>query len=149
MATDMLPEWDDVLRRSRLDLGHPSQHPYASKLGSTTMPHTTMANEAYQQISNGSEPNQDIAVNPDRDNYIEVANEGTSEPPRPEQAISDASSLQDGTSQQGASAGNVQNITSDMSSGSTNSNPAAQSAGSGFKPPPQTKDISNHILNRY
>ena len=88
-----------------------------------------MANDAYQRISNGSELNQDIAVNPDRDNYMEVANEGTSEPPRLKQAISDASSLQDGTSQQGASAGDVQNITSDTSSGSSNSNPAAQSAG--------------------
>ena len=97
------------------------------------MPPTTMTNEAHQRLSNGSRPNQDIAINPDRDNYMEVANEGTSEHPRPEQVISDASSIQDELSQQGASAGNVQNITSNTSSGSSNSNPAAQSVSSGFK----------------
>ena len=151
LVADMFPEWDDILRGSRIDLGHPSQQAYASKFGSTTMPPTTMTNEAHQRLSNGSRPNQDIVTNPDSDNYMEVANEGTSEHPRPEQVISDASSNQDEISQQGAGAGNMQNmqnITSNTSSGSSNSNPAAQSAGSGFKTPSSTGNPISRSLSQ-
>lgn len=151
LVTDMFPEWDDILRGSRIDLGHPSQHSYASKFGSTPVTSTTMANEP-QRMSNGTRPNQESAVNPDSDNYMEVANEETPEPPRPEQAISDAiSSNQDGASQPGASAGDVQNITSNTNtstSGSTSSKLAAHSTGSGFKTPSSNEKALSRSLSQ-
>ena len=37
VVTDLFPEWDEILRGSRIDMSHPSQQAYASKTGSTTM----------------------------------------------------------------------------------------------------------------
>ena len=139
LVTDMFPEWDAVLRGSRIDLGHPSQQSYANKLSS-------IPNGPYQTMpmSNEPRPNHEItsiAANTDSGNRMEVTYDEPFGTPGTAQVISDAGPSQEQTSQREETAGDDQNIASGTS-GASGSNSAASSSGSGFKTPSTTGNVN-------